>query len=138
MIPRLSQTSWLVRQIETMAASAQQSHSLSVKSRFATGTPYPNYRLNLLKRALRRTIIYTSRSNKIKEKSANTKNEKKLQRVFRKAARLQMKLEKYYDRNEIIKLVLEDYTQIDGDDPRKKKLRKIHITLLINSLELGY
>lgn len=66
------------------------------------------------------------------------KNEKKLQRVFRKAARLETELEKYYDRKQIIKLVLEDYTQIDGDDSRKKKLRKIHITLLINSLELGY
>lgn len=120
------------------AAQSQQSDSSSVNSRFATGTPYPNHLLNLLKIALRRTIIYNSRSKKIKEKSAYRKNEKKLQRVFRKAARLETELEKYYVRKKIIKWVVEDYTQIDGDDPRKKKLRKIDITLLINSLELGY
>lgn len=66
------------------------------------------------------------------------KNEEKLRRAFLKAAKLAMKLEKYYNEKEIIKLVLEDYMHIDGNDARKKKLRKIDITLLINSLKLGY
>ena len=78
-----------------MAAAAEESDGLSVNSRFATGTPNPNYILNLFKRALRMTDVYLSRSRKIKEKSANMKNEKRLRRAFQKAARLQRKLEKY-------------------------------------------
>ncbi|KAK9209533.1 hypothetical protein WN944_001900 [Citrus x changshan-huyou] len=54
------------------------------------------------------------------------KNEKKLQRVFRKAARLETELEKYYVRKKIIKWVVEDYTQIDALwtqelDPERKE-----------------
>lgn len=58
--------------------------------------------------------------------------------MFLKAAELEIELEKYYNKKKIIKLVLEDYRHIDGNDALKKKLRKIDITLLINSLKLGY
>lgn len=66
------------------------------------------------------------------------KNEKKLQRAFQKAARLQMKLEKYYDEKEITESVLEDYMHVDADDARKKELRQRHITTFINSLKLEF
>lgn len=66
------------------------------------------------------------------------KDEKKLQRAFQKAARLQMKLEKYYDEKEITESVLEDYMHVDSDDARKKELRQIHITTFINSLKLEF
>ena len=64
------------------AAQAQQFDSLLANNRFATGTPYPNYVLNLFKKAIRATIRYCSQSRKIKEKSAKLKNEEKLQRAF--------------------------------------------------------